>query len=454
MTTSATPRHDNAAVLKARIDRIPVATATHKGWMALLAFFFVFDTMDAAMLGYVAPALRAEWGLSIGTIGFLSSITFVGMMVGAVLGGRLADRIGRRAVILGAVVFYSAFSFAAAASPNVEVLGVMRILTGVGLQAMTGVLLVFVSEMYPKHLRGRYQAILLGLGCIGVPLVAGLASIIIPLGPDMWRWVFVIGGLGVVGGLVGLRILPESVRWQADNGRAAQAEALVTKLEDEARRKTGTELPEPVLGAPAAEPSARLADLFQRRYVGRLVVLSICMITFILINYGFNGWVATLLVERGLEQAAALQIAFLISLASVPGAFLAYPIIDRFERRTVGAAAMVLVAVALLAFAFAPTPALLVVSGLLVTAFSYVALSVLYTYAPEIFPTNLRGLGAGIGNGLGRVAGIAQGFIVAGIFEAVGFAAVFGYMAACAVIFAIAIGVFGMKTSNRSLEEL
>lgn len=374
------------------------------------------------------------------------------MMFGAVLGGRLADRVGRRTVILGSVVFYSLFSLAAAASPNVEWLGVFRILTGLGLQAMTGVLLVFVSEMYPKHLRGRYQAILLGLGCIGVPLVAGIASLLVPLGPGMWRWVFVVGALGVVGSIVGLRILPESVRWQVDNGRTVQAERLVERLEVEARLKTGGALPEPVVAQETA-PGV-LGDLFTRRYLGRLVVLSICMICFILINYGFNGWVATLLVERGLPNAEALRIAFFISLASVPGAFLAYPVIDRFERRTVGAVSMVVVALSLLVFAFAPNATVMVASGFVLTAFSYVALSVLYTYAPEIFPTNLRGLGAGIGNGMGRVAGIAQGIIVAALFGAFGFASVFGYMAVCAVVFAVTLGFFGMRTSNRSLDDV
>ena len=452
MTTSAPRQQDSAAMLKARIDRLPVVTATHRGWMALLAFFFVFDTMDAAMLGYVAPALRAEWGLSIGAIGLLSSITFVGMVLGAVLGGRLADRVGRRTIILGSVIFYSLFSLAGAAAPNVEWLGVFRILTGLGLQAMTGVLLVFVSEMYPKHLRGRYQAILLGLGCIGIPLVAGIASLLVPLGPGMWRWVFVVGALGVVGSIVGLRILPESVRWQVDNGRTIQAERMVERLEAEARLKIGGGLPEPVVVQETA-PGA-LGDLLTRKYLGRLVVLSICMICFILINYGFNGWVATLLVERGVPNAEALTIAFLISLASVPGAFLAYPVIDRFERRTVGAVSMVVVAVALLVFAFAPNSSVTVASGFVLTAFSYVALSVLYTYAPEIFPTNLRGLGAGIGNSMGRIAGIAQGLIVAALFGAFGFASVFGYMAVCAAVFAVTMGLFGMRTSNRSLEDV
>lgn len=452
MTTSTSWQQDSTAILKARIDRLPLATATHKKWMVLLAFFFFFDTLDAAMLGYTAPALRAEWGLSISTIGLLSSVTFVGMMIGAVLGGRLADRLGRRRIILSAVVFYSVFSLAAALSPNVMFLGAFRVLTGVGLQAMTGVLLVFVSEMYPKHLRGRYQALLLGFGCIGIPAVAGIASIVIAMGPGMWRWVFVVGGLGIIGSLIGMRILPESVRWQIDNGRKSEAETLIAKLEDEARRKTGGELPDVVVAEPV--PTGRVSELFSRKYLGRLIVLSVCMICFILINYGFNGWVATLLVERGLAQTQALHIAFMVSLASVPGSFLAYPIIDKFERRRVGAISMVLVAVFLLVFAVVDNLTLIVISGFLLTAFSYVALSVLYTYAPEIFPTNLRGLGAGIGNGMGRVAGLAQGFLVAGIYNGFGFAPVFAYMAVCALIFAITMGFFGMNTSKRSLDQV
>ncbi|MCZ4589174.1 MFS transporter [Rhodococcus opacus] len=450
--TATTSQLERAAVLKARIDRLPHATFTHKKWMVLLAAFFFFDTMDAAMLGYVAPALRAEWGLSISAIGVLSSTTFLGMILGSVIGGRLADRLGRRNVILYSVAVYSAFSLGCAVAPNATFLGISRALTGVGLQAMTGVLLVFVSEMYPKHLRGRYQALLLGFGCVGIPVVAGLSSLIIPMGTGMWRWVFAVGSLGVIGCVVGMRILPESVRWQVDNGKHAEAEKIIASLESEARLRTGGELPALVVSQPVS--SGQVKDLFNKRYLGRLTVLSICMVCFILINYGFNGWVATLLVERGIPQPQAMQLAFFMSVASVLGAFLVYPIIDRFERRTVGAVSMFMVALFLLAFAFASSPAFIVIFGFLLTAFLFAALSVLYTYAPEIFPTNLRGLGAGIGNGMGRVAGLLGGLIVAAIYNGLGFTAVFLYLAGCAAIFAIALGIFGLKTSKRSLEEV
>ncbi|MFC9760198.1 MFS transporter [Rhodococcus jostii] len=90
-----------------------------------------------------------------------------------------------------------------------------------------------------------------------------------------------------------------------------------------------------------------------------------------------------------------------------------------------------------------------VISGFSLTQFVYASLSVLYTYAPEIFPIHVRGLGSGIGNGIGRVAGLAVGFIIAGVFNSLGFTAVFAFMALCAMIFAAAMGTFGINTTNR-----
>ncbi|MEV0688108.1 MFS transporter [Nocardia sp. NPDC050378] len=140
----------------------------------------------------------------------------VGMFFGAIAGGRVSDRWGRRPVLIGATVIYSCFSLLTALSPNLETLTVFRLLTGFGLQNMTGVLLVYVSEMFPRHLRGRrYQAILLAIGISGIPVAALVSRLIVPLGPGMWRWIYVVGALGVLGLFLAIRMMPESVRWQA-----------------------------------------------------------------------------------------------------------------------------------------------------------------------------------------------------------------------------------------------
>ncbi|MDL5159113.1 MFS transporter [Actinomycetospora termitidis] len=443
----------SGADLAARIDRLPVITRTHRRWVVVLGALFVFDLVDLNSFAYAAPALRTEWGLSIGAVGVVTSAGFVGMFVGAIVGGRLSDRIGRRPVLIGSVFFYSVFSLLSAASWDAASLGVLRVLTGFGLQAMTGVLLVYVSEMFPRALRGRYQAILLAVGLAGVPIAAWLARIVVPLGAGTWRWIFVFGALGAVFGLVALKVLPESARWQAARGRDTDAtERLVARMEAEAREATGRDLPAPQ-PAPVL-PTATVRDLLRGASRRRVLVASAACVFLILSFYGFNSWVPTLLVERGYTTAESLTYASVLAIAAVPGALLAFPVIDRVERKTLIFGLQCVVAVLLLVFGMVVDPVWIVVSGFLASMFMQTGVAVLYTYIAEVFPLELRGLGSGIANGSGRLAGVLGGVLVAAIFSGLGLTAVYVYLAVAALLMGLVLLVLGERTSNRALEDI
>ncbi|MBZ6192970.1 MFS transporter [Streptomyces olivaceus] len=453
-TTNGEPRSGAAptASATARLDRIPVATRSHRRWAVLLGFLFSFDLIDLNTFAYVAPRLREQWGLSLDAVGVVTSIGFAGMFLGAILGGRLSDRFGRRKVLLGAVVFYSTFSLLSALSFNAWQMGVTRFLTGVGLQAMTGVLLVWVSEMYPRALRGRYQSWILVLGFVGVPVAAWVSRLVIPLSTESWRWVFVVGALGILGVFVAARILPESVRWHVAHGREDEALALVERLEKEAVARTGTELPPPLETAPV--PRARLADLLTGRNRRRLIATSLVSIFLILCFYGFNSWLPTLLVENGYTQSESLNVTSWLAAAAVPGALLAMPFIDRFDRRMLLLAIESVVAVLLLAFGVVDGGAALVLTGFLATMLLQCGVAVQYTYIPEVFPTPLRGLGAGIATGFGRLAGVIGGVTVSWIYTAFGFTTVFVYLAVMALLMGLVLVVLGERTTNRALDDI
>lgn len=159
--------HATEAALTARLERLPRLTRTRVGWMGLLGVLFLCDVADINSLSCALPAIRAEWTLSVGQVGALTSYTFVGMPVGANSGGHLSDRIGRRPTLVAATLFYSVASVACALASKFAGLGVLRALTGFGLQAVTGVLIVYVAEMFPGHLSGRLQSVLLGVGLPG-----------------------------------------------------------------------------------------------------------------------------------------------------------------------------------------------------------------------------------------------------------------------------------------------
>ncbi|WAP54565.1 MFS transporter [Streptomyces sp. S465] len=456
MTTSTTgqsPSRDaRTPSVTARLDRIPVATTSHRRWALLLGFLFSFDLIDLNTFAYAAPRLREQWDLPLDGVGVITSVGFAGMFIGALLGGRLSDRFGRRRVLLGAVVFYSFFSLLSAVSFNAWQMGVTRFLTGVGLQAMTGVLLVWVSEMYPRALRGRYQSWILVLGFVGVPVSAWVSRLVIPLGPESWRWVFVVGALGVVGVVIAARILPESVRWHVAHGKEEAASALVTRLEEEAVARTGTPLPPPTQAPPL--PRGGLADLLTGRNRRRLIATSLVSIFLILCFYGFNSWVPTLLVENGYTQSESLTVTSVLAAAAVPGALLAIPFIDRWDRRWMLLCIETCVAVLLLVFGLIDGATALIVSGFLATMLLQCGVAVQYTYIPEVFPTPLRGLGAGIATGFGRLSGVIGGVTVGWIYTTFGFAAVFVYLAAMALAMGLVLIALGERTTNMALDTI
>src|SRR6185295_17650553 len=176
----------------ARLDRLPIS-AFHRRMVYLLGYVFFFELGDLNSFGFAAPAVREAWHLSIATIGRITSASFVGMFVGATTAGWLSDRLGRKRALVITTVWYSAFSLLNAFAWDVTSLAVARLLTGVGLSAMTVVAMTYISEMFPAGRRGTYQAWIMTIGLCGIPVTAYVARFLIPAAPWGWRAVFIWG---------------------------------------------------------------------------------------------------------------------------------------------------------------------------------------------------------------------------------------------------------------------
>jgi len=442
----------NATDLAARLDRLPV-TGFHRRVLLGLAGGFFFELADLNTFSYAAPALKQYVGISVDDIAVVTSLSFLGMFLGAALGGRIADRVGRRRGLIGSIVWYSLFSLLNAAAWNVPTLGGARLLTGMGLGAMTVIAITYLSELMPRDRRGRMQSATLAAGLAGIPVMAFIARGVIPIGPEAWRIVFVFGALGVVSLAIIVR-LPESPRWLLQHRGADRAEEALAGIEAAVERQVGA-LPETPASGPAEEPApAGFGALFRGRLLPRTLLLLVAWIFQTLGFYGFVSWVPTLLAEHGFNLEDSLTFSALTTIGAVPGALLAWPISDRYGRKASTAVVAVLIAICGVLYGVSFNQAAIVVFGFAVSFFIQTFAALLYAYTPELYPTALRNTGSGFAYGTGRLANIVGPLIVAAIFSGAGYVWVFVYISACWLVVAVAVGIFGPRTSAVALEDL
>lgn len=443
-----------SAALGARLDRIPAPTRSHRTILVVLAALGLFDAFDLTAYGYTAPAIRADLGLSIEAVGFIGSAAFIGSFIGSIAGGLLADRFGRRPVLLVSVVVYSCGSGLAVFANNAEMLFAVRMITGLGAQAVIIVTMIYIVEMFPAGFRGRMIAIYLGIVGPGAFLAAILSLVIVPTGQGHWRWIYGIGMAGILVVVVAWRHLPESVRWQAERGHTEAANATLTAFEEEAAAKSGQPLPEPV-DLPSVDRTSKssLRELLGRTNLKRVLVLVGAMVLFSFVFYGFNTWVTTLLVERGYTQQQALLAAAFITLANSVVSFAAAPLADRLERKTLVLIAAPIIAVLMLVFGLVDNLAVTIVSGFLLSGLLQITYAFLYAYSPEIFPMHLRGLGSGIGGAGSRLSAAFGSIVIGFVLSGFGFNAVFYFFAVVALVFGLGFFLLGERTKGRQLEE-
>ena len=250
-----TNRVDEAAsaAIAARLERLPL-TSYQRGIFLIIATAWFFDSIDLGSLTFVLGSIRTEFGLSSAQAGLLSSMSFLGMFLGASLAGMLADRYGRKPVFQVSMIFWGLGSLWCAFAPDARSLGYARLLLGFGMGMEFPVALAIVSEIIPAAKRGRYMAILEGFWPLGF-ITAGLLSLLLLSWFD-WRSVFLCQAIPAVFVFVIRMYVPESPRWLAERGRHEEAGLLMAKIEAAVRQRLGgRELP-PAVTAPPTGPAA------------------------------------------------------------------------------------------------------------------------------------------------------------------------------------------------------
>ncbi|MEU1387782.1 MULTISPECIES: MFS transporter [unclassified Nonomuraea] len=438
-----------AATLGDRLDRLPL-TSFHRRLVVALAGMILFEWVETHSFAYVLPVLREQWGAPMSAFATVAAVSSLGAFSGGVLGGYLADRLGRRRTMLIFSVTYCLAAVLCALVQSPGQLTATRFLAFFGAQGTAVVAIVTLSEFVPAAARGRLQTYKVVIGSLGIPVAAWLGYFLIPHWPSGWRFLFGIGTLGAVFSVLVWRWVPESPRWLVAHGQAARAHEVVREIE----RQCGV-TPGALAADPPPTPSqgrARMSDLLTGAHRGRFALASLMWVTGLLAYSAFNTWTPTLLSENGLGLSDTLLLSATLASFAPVGALVAVPLIDRWERRTSQLAVGVLLAAVLLLFSVARSYAAILVFGCLVSLLFQMAVPFLQVYTAEVFPTRVRALGAGTANALSRIVNFSGPMLVTSVYAGLGYTAVFGFLAVLAVAGGCLAVLFGPRTTGVNLE--
>jgi len=335
--------------------------------------------------------MAREFHLAITQMGWAFSVGALGLLPGAAIGGRLADKLGRKWVLMLAVGLFGIFSIATTQVWNFESLLAARFLTGLGLGAAMPNLIALCSEAVQPHRRSTA----VGAMYCGMPFGAALAALIgiISPGDEGWRHIFYVGGVGP------LVILPLLALCLKESAHFILAKSNLSAYH-------------------GSSPGVAQA-LWQEGRAGTTVALWISYLGTLIVLYFLMNWLPSMVLSRGLTRVQSSFVQMMFNIGGGIGAIVIANMMDRIGRRPTVIGMYVGIAAALAALASASGSVSMACGGLLAGLFLVGGQSVLYALASSLYPTQVRGTGVGAAVAVGRFGSIL-GPLIAGQLLAIG----------------------------------
>ncbi|ATW26306.1 MFS transporter [Candidatus Formimonas warabiya] len=440
----------------ARLDRLPISKF-HRKVLYLIGAGMFLDLFDVYLAGGVLGQLvKNGWSTMQLNASFIS-VTFVGMLIGAFVTGLVGDSFGRRFAYQIDLLIVGIASFAAALAPSMGWLILFRGIMGLGMGAEIVIGYATFSEFVPAKVRGRWISLLSLVANSSLPVCAILAYFIIPnLG---WRYMFVIVGvLALIVWWLRMKYLTESPRWLEAKGKLEKAEQILSDIEHEIAQEKGHSLP--VVNADhyqvlTSEKGGSIWELFSREYLKRTIVSMLYLIGTNFFTYTYVNWLPTIFIKQGISITTSLGYTFVMMLGAPFGSLIGSLITDKFGRKPISIIVFILMGICGYVYAISTTPPLLMLLGFCFMLLLYIVCAIGFgIYVPELFPTRLRIRGTGVANSAGRLAMILNPYIVVWLLNSYGVQSVFQSLAGYAFFLALVVGIFGIETKAKSLEEI
>jgi MFS family permease len=456
------------ASIAERLDRLPWSR-WHWRVVIALGVAWVLDGLEVTIVGSIGSVLERPdtLGLTAAQVGWAGSLYVAGAVLGALVFGRLADRLGRKRLFLATLVVYMGASVATGFSSDFVVFAACRFVTGLGIGGEYAAINSAIDELIPARVRGRVNLAINGSFWLGAALGAVLSLVLLDdrtLGPQLgWRAGFLLGGVLAIAILLVRRHVPESPRWLLAHGRAEEAERILQAIEREAGARV--QVSRAATTAPPAPVSWReVAHVLVRRYPQRsAVVLALMVSQAFFYNAIFFTYALVLTTFYGVDAQKVGLFILPFAAGNVLGPLLLGPLFDTWGRRRMIGITYGLSGVTLLATGFAflggaldAVTQTLAWSGVFFLASA--AASSAYLTVSEVFPLEMRAVAISIfyavGTGIGGFAAPALfGPLVATGSRSQVFAG-YAFGAVLVIVAAFVAWRWGVDAERKSLEEI
>jgi MFS transporter, putative metabolite:H+ symporter len=455
-TATATPFNATAnAQLIARLERLPVTSRLMLLRM-IVGIATFFDAYTILAIAFAMPQLVSEWTLTPTEVGLIISVGYIGQLLGAVVFGSLAERIGRLKTLFITILLFVLMDAACLFAWSAVSMMAFRFLQGIGTGGEVPVASAYINEFIGAEKRGRFFLLYEVIFPIGM-MFAGMAGyFLVPL--YGWKMMFVVGLVPSVLAIPLRWLMPESPRWLASKGRFAEANAVVKMLETSATSR-GLILPTPIVRPVNVDASAPSdwRGLFKGIYLKRTLTIWGLWLCVYMINNGLVTWLPTLYTQFfHLPLQTSLAYGWITSGAGVITSVICALLIDKVGRKPWYAIAFFVSIVPLLMLSWLSATSAFEVFVLATAAYAIlqtIAFS-LYLYSAELYPTRLRAVGGGFGSAWLRAGSSIGPMLVGSVVADLGIRYVFAIFAAVALTGGLVMVRFAIETTGRALEEL
>ncbi|MDM1271197.1 aromatic acid/H+ symport family MFS transporter [Acinetobacter indicus] len=382
----------------------------HFNVVAWCLLIILFDGYDLAINGVVLPLLMDEWGLSAVQAGMLASTALAGMMFGAMIFGSLADKIGRKKVIMICIVLFSGLTFAGGFASNPTEFGILRFLAGLGIGGVMPNLVALTSEYAPKNMRSTLVTTMFSGYAVGGVMAALLGAWLTP--SFGWEIMFFIAGIPLLLLPIIWKFLPESLMFIVKENKQEQARPIMARLAPEVQISNETKFELHQVDVPEA---ANVVSLFKRGRALNTLLFWLAFFTCLLTMYALSSWLPKLMMAAGYSMDNSLMFMMVMNVGAVVGIVGGGILADRFHLKPVLMFLGIMGAIVMSLMGFQSNQFLLYILVFLAGAASIGSQMLLYSYVAQYYPLAVRSTGIGWSSAIGRMGAIVGPILIGGL---------------------------------------